>query len=150
MKYLVFLLLGACASLVESGSQIKKVELPLIRVAQIVEQSLPEGKFFSSSNGREFVSNEFYPHGRHTHLWYTPKDKNRKHYFAHVLVLGSRRPYRVSVRVLEKTKQSVLSEEMVKTSRLNKKLSEYLANRVELNLNKGLKDLNVIDDFRVF
>lgn len=141
-------ILSSCST--TSSTTVTKIDLPLPSIKKIVVESLPEGRFYISTNGREFLSNEFYPHGKHTHLWYAPAAKNPRHYFAHMIILGSRRPYSIEVNVLEKSKKPALSETMVKTSRANPQLSKLLSERLEINLNKGLKELNVIDDFRVF
>ena len=104
---------------------------------------MPLGLRKTSPNGREFYSNYFVVDGRK----FKSADKSPIRRYAHILVLGDRRPYNLQILVhVEKGPQGQGFREVGTDQRLAK----VIRNRVVQQLNKRREDMNIIDDFRVF
>ena len=113
-------------------------------------ESLPAGKRKASENGRTFFSNYFTPRGR-PQFWRELKKKKKHRYYATITILGDQRPYTVEFTVYKekayKDSSGVISYTEVARS---KSAAKAILLYFQKNLEKSLKDRNVIDDFRVF
>lgn len=138
-----FLLFSSCADVA-----ISEQNQSLAQLRGAVLASLPMGKREISVNGREFFSK-----------YYTLKDdiyinadKSRVRFYAHIIILGDRRPYDIQVNVIREFKTSkqdagrFVYEKDGKFPLLEKRLIKEL----RYHLAKGRDDRNMIDDFRVF
>ncbi len=73
------------------------------------------------------------------------KAKERR--FAHVTILGERRPYDILVNVVV---ESQVTETAYEASDTDDELSEALAKAIKSELLKSLENRNMIDDFNAF
>ncbi len=118
--------------------------LPLTVVRKIVMDNMPGGVKKESMNGREITSEYFDAKDIDV-----PSETARERGQAIITVLGSRRPYTVTVTVTRekrakgsKKKYDKLGEDTKLTKEVRKRMKDALDNRPA--------DLNVIDDFRAF
>lgn len=132
--------LSGCATTNES---VKDVMLPLTVVRKIVMDNIPGGTKKQSMNGRE-ISGEYF----NAQNLDEPSDTARERAKALIIILGSRRPYVLSVQVTREKKMKgskkyeKFGEDRKLATQVVKRLKEALANRPA--------DINVIDDFRAF
>ncbi len=137
---LATLVVSGCATSTES---VKDVMLPLSVVRKIVMDNIPGGTKKQSMNGREITGEYFNALNLDE-----PSDTARERARAFIIVLGSRRPYVLSVQVTREKKlkgskkYEKLGEDRKLAKQVVKRLKEALANRPA--------DINVIDDFRPF
>lgn len=96
-----------------------------------------------SQNGREFTSNYMDNKGRMIES--AKKAKERR--FAHVTILGERRPYDILVNVVLEDK---LEDGTYIESGDDEALAEALAKTIRVELLKSLENRNIIDDFNAF
>lgn len=127
-----------------SKASVQEVMLPLTVVRKIVMDNVPGGLKKQSMNGREITGEYFNALNLDE-----PSDTARERAKATIIILGSRRPYVLSVTVLRekkvkgsKSKYEELGEDPKLAKQVVKRLKEALANRPA--------DINVIDDFRAF
>ncbi len=123
---------------------VQEIMLPLTVVRKIVMDNVPGGLQKQSMNGREITGEYFNALNLDE-----PSDTSRERAKATIIILGSRRPYVLSVTVLRekkikgsKKKYEQLGEDNKLAKQVVKRLKEALANRPA--------DINVIDDFRAF
>ncbi|MCB0391152.1 MAG: hypothetical protein KDD58_07670 [Bdellovibrionales bacterium] len=146
---LIFLVLivAACATISSISMESDKA-LRLLQFSAV--ESLPAGKRKTSENARTFYSNYFVPRGR-PQFWREIKKKTKLRYYATITILGDQRPYTIEFTVF-KEKAYKDSAGVISYSEVGR--SEPAAKAIMLyfqkNLEKSLKDRNVIDDFRVF
>lgn len=133
--------LVGCAT---TDTSVKEVMLPLAVVRKIVMDNIPGGVKKQSLNGREITGEYFNANNLDE-----PSDTARERAKAMIIILGSRRPYVLSVSVTvekkvkgSKKKYDKLGEDRKLAKAVVKRLKEALANRPA--------DINVIDDFRAF
>lgn len=138
---LTILVSGGCASAPES---VKDVMLPLAVVRKIVMDNVPGGLRKQSLNGRE-IDGEYFNAKNIDEPSDTARDRAR----AKIIILGSRRPYVLSVVVMvekkvkgSKKKYDKLGPDRKLAKQVVKRLKEALANRPA--------DINIIDEFRAF
>ncbi len=96
-----------------------------------------------SQNGREFVT--FFMDKKGRVLEGLKKAKERR--YAHVTILGERRPYDILVNVVV---ESQVTETAYEASDTDDELSEALAKAIKTELLKSLENRNMIDDFNAF
>jgi hypothetical protein len=123
----------------------------LADLQKIAAKSMPLGLRQTSPNGREYFSDYFIASDRK----FKPAEKSPVRSYAHVLVLGDRRPYVIEVLVhTEKASKAAMAASGNTTGYeeigLDKGLAKVVRKRVLQQLNKRREDLNIIDDFRVF
>lgn len=135
-----FLSLSGCST----KGEIKEIMLPLAVVRKIMMDNVPGGVKKQSLNGREITGEYFNANNLDE-----PTDTARERAKCTIIILGSRRPYVISVSVLRekkikgsKKKYDKLGEDSKLAKAVVKRLKEALANRPA--------DINVIDDFRAF
>lgn len=143
---LLFLLVGAegCASW-GTGIRIENLERPLQEIQKAVAQSLPLGQRRIESGGMEFYSQYFLTRGRK----FVPAQTAPRRLFAHVYILGDRRPYVVEVYVKKERRVSPNSNAYAEDG-LDQGLAKVIQQRIQQQLTKRREELNIIDDFRIF
>lgn len=120
----------------------------LVEIQKLVVDSLPVGKRTVSSNGREFFSEYFVIVGNKARA----ANQGNVRYYAHVYVLGDRRPYIIEGLVRKEVRESSFSGKDVEYSAagVDDELTSVLVQKLKAALTKSRGDLNIIDDFRVF
>jgi len=137
---IALLLFTGCSS----GPVLKnRPDQSLAEIKQSLDRALPRGMRQQSTNGREFLSNYFSTKGDFDE---DAGDRPERAY-AHVLILGDRRPYRTEVRVYRERRDK---KGIYRGKKLDQGLSRRLLGRLQEALSKGRDDRNVIDDFRAF
>lgn len=140
-------LLSACA-LFQAEHRLSDLNVPLNEIQHAVNDSLPLGRRKTSPNGREFYSNYFVP----TRKGFRAAEKLTNRYYAHVYVLGDRRPYVVEVYV--KREKQINDSSTGHTTYVedgtDDRVAKFLVKKIQDELSKRREDRNVIDDFRVF
>ena len=147
--FIAALLLSGCASF--TTVQLDNVNLPITAIQKVVLKSLPQGKQKISSNLRIFTSKFFIPSGK-IKDWPKPKRSSRIRYYAIVTIFGDRRPYDVNVEVIRQTvvKSMIGERRKFSDNGSDKRLAKILLEYIDELLIQSRRDLNIIDDFRVF
>ena len=133
-----------------SGGEVRldSGDHPLAKIKHAVKKSLPLDVRLVSENGREFYSEYFIE--RKGRVFKATKMGVRK--YAHVVILGERRPYTITTQVLIEKRLS--SKGMVKAEyefvKYDEVLARALLKRIYKILNESRDDGNIVDDFRVF
>lgn len=107
---------------------------------------MPLGLRKTSPNGREFFSNYFVTEGRK----FKPADKLPQRMYAHILVLGDRRPYSMQVIVHREKAVAGRGATGFEDVGTDQGIAKVIRRRVVQQLTKRREDMNIIDDFRVF
>lgn len=128
------------------GLSIESLDQSLSDIQQIVVASLPVGKRAVSPNGREFFSDYFVIVESRARA----ADRLGARYYAHVYILGDRRPYVVEGVVRKEVRESSRTGPEYADAGVDTKLTQLLVKKLKANLSKSREDRNVIDDFRVF
>lgn len=149
IRILVFLVLTGCASF--NTAQLDDINLPIAAIQKVALASLPLGKRKVSSNFRTFTSKYFIPEGK-VRYWSKPAKGAKIRYYAIINVFGDRRPYDVNVEVVRQIRVRSLigSRAEYSDNGSDKRLAQILAEYIREQLIQSRKDLNIIDDFRVF
>ena len=124
---------------------VNDLDRPLTDLQRIAAKSMPLGLRNTSPNGREYFSNYFQAVDRK----FKPAEKENDRSYAHVLVLGDRRPYNIQIFV-HKERKSTQAVSGYEEIGLDVGLARTVRKRIIAQLNKRREELNVIDDFRVF
>lgn len=134
-------------SCTHSGSQLEDVDESLSLVLTAVKKSLPVGKREVSENGREFYSEYFLvSKGKFTAAKSLPRRK-----YAHIKVLGDRRPYTIIVEVIEEVRDGSDGVSPVyRRSGYDRPFSKVILRRIVKLLSKRRDNSGDIDDFRIF
>lgn len=141
--FAIFFLMGCT----HGGIRIKNLDVPLVAIQNIVVDSLPLGKRAVSPNGREFFSKYFVVVEKKIR----PARRLKVRYYAHVYVLGDRRPYVVEGMVHKEVRQKGgLISPKYSDAGINRRLSTVLMRRIKNNLSKRRGGRNTVDDFRIF
>ena len=131
-----------------STASLDDLDDPLSVIKKAVEDSLPLGVRKVSRNGRTFFSN-YYLIARGK---YVRAATFKTRYYAKVTILGDGRPYDVNIDVYKELKvgrsDGVTLDYQYQGS--DERQANRLARRISKKLTKRRKDLNIIDDFRVF
>lgn len=130
-----------------SGVKVTDVELPLTVIQQSVIGSLPSAVRDQSINGREFISDYY---GGDKQKRFDPQ-KSPRRYYAHVIVLGDRRPYDIEIIVnVEKRVDNGRGVGHYQLFGYDESASQTLAEKIRDDLSKKRGETNIIDDFRAF
>lgn len=144
IKALFTLLVFVVTGCVTRGSvSIERLDMAVTDLQRIVVEALPVGKRSQSQNGREFFSEYFIVRSGD----YEEAQDSPLRNFAHILILGDRRPYRIDVVVMQEKRTSSGDYRMVK---YDEGLARVITRRIQKTLHKRREDRNIIDDFRVF
>ena len=147
--FIAALFLSSCASF--TTVQLDNVNLPITAIQKVALKSLPQGKQKISSNLRIFTSKFFIPSGK-VKDWPKPKRGSRVRYYAIVTIFGDRRPYDINVEVVRQTvvKSMIGERRKFSDNGSDKRLAKILLEYINELLIQSRRDLNIIDDFRVF
>jgi hypothetical protein len=143
-------LISGCVSNGRGRVSIQSGDHPLKLLQYVATESLPTGKREVTDNGRGFHSNYFIPRKGSPKLWLTSNPKAKERYFASIYINGNERPYKISFLVIKEAiiiKNGVPYYKEVATS---DEAARWIAKYYQENLEKSLKERNVVDDFRVF
>ncbi len=146
---LVILVFAACAT--PGSERLTELDAPLPLLQKIVVKSFPTGRRSISANDREFISNYFIP-DNDVQFWTKPEAKDKTRFYARVTVLGDQRPYVIEIVVIcEKVAKAWGSTQAAfQEVGVSHEYSSQLARKIKEDLTKGLKNRNVIDEFRIF
>ncbi len=146
LSILAVLQFGAagCASW-GSGVRIENLERPLNELQRAASMSLPLGQRRVDKNGLEFFSRYFVTKGRK----FMPAETAPVRYFAHVYILGDRRPYVIEVFVKREKRVSPRGGDYAEDG-TDQELATVVQRRIQQQLSKRREEVNIIDDFRVF
>jgi hypothetical protein len=142
--FLCLLILPLLVSCVTPGVVIPGDDYPYGILRAAIVSTMPRNVRQTSPNGREFDSNYFDANGNFD------RDASAKieRAYAHVLLLGDRRPYKISVRVfIEKRPKDSLQ---YSPAGEDPGLAQELADKITQNIANRREDRNAIDDFRAF
>lgn len=138
------LLITGCVT--KGANNLTDLDKPLADLQKVVVKSLPLGLRQTSPNGREFYSNYFVAKDRK----FKPAANLAERNYAHVLVLGDRRPYDIQIMVKKERMDPAKRAAGYVEAGSDQSLTEVIKKRILLQLNKRREELNIIDDFRVF
>lgn len=131
--------LGGCAG---PGHNISDSNVSLTETRRSLVKVFGEPRLLSQ-NGREFTTHFMDKKGRI--LEGLKKDKVRR--FAHITILGERRPYDILVNVIVEAQNESMGYSSIGN---DEALAESLAKSVKAELLKSLENRNIIDDFNAF
>ena len=131
----------------QEAIRIQDVDKPISDIRVAISEVLPAGQRTMSPNGREIQSRHFLPDGKGG---FKPADDALERYFAHLAILGDRRPYQIEILVTHEKRVTRGSQYTFIVDRYDKRLAKDLAKRLRLELTKRREDRNIIDDFRVY
>ncbi len=147
-RVVILSVITGCSILGSGRYTVRVTELnhPLQLLQKLVVESLPRGHRTNSPNGREFMS-KYYQVIKGS---YKDAEDSVDRFYAHVAILGDRRPYVIEIKVLQE--ERVLQGESVGYERVgySLRLAKELEKTIRLRLTKRREDLNIIDDFRAF
>lgn len=130
------------------GERIENLDMPIHELQKAVEMNLPGGRRQMSANGREYKSEYFVVANGKIQLAGNASDR----FYAHIFILGDRRPYTLHVSVLRE--HSVKGGEdynrKFETYATDERIAKVITKRIQETLSKRRDDRNIIDDFRVF
>lgn len=143
----MFVLLSGCATLLPEGERIENLDLPIHEIQKAVEINLPTGRRQVSSNGREYLSDFFIV----TNGKIQPAGNSSDRFYAHIYILGDRRPYVLQISVIRERKMGgeTYNAKYEKYA-YDQRIAKVIAKRIQATLSKRRDDRNIIDDFRVF
>jgi len=119
------------------------VDVSIIELQKVVETVLPVGKRSQSENGREYFSEYFI--SKNGEFEESAQAAIRS--FAHILILGDRKPYNIDVVVVVERRSSSGGYVRIK---YDQGLARVISRRIQNALHKRRDGRNIIDDFRVF
>ena len=137
---LILLFITGCTT--TTGAVIKESNISLTETRKAVVKLFGEPRAISQ-NGRELISEYMDKKGRV--LESAKKAKERR--YAHITILGERRPYDIVVNVVIETLVEADSYEKLDDDEL---LSDVLAKNLQKELLKSLENRNIFDDFNAF
>jgi hypothetical protein len=144
------ILIAGCVSKSRGRVTIQSGDHPLKLLQYVAMETLPTGKREVSDNGRGFHSNYFIPRKGSPKLWLPSNSKAKERFFASIHIAGNERPYKISFLVV---KEGVILKNGVpyfKEIATSDDAAKWVATYYQENLEKSLKERNVVDDFRVF
>lgn len=142
---ILVLSLGGCA-VFQSGLRINHLNLTLNELKYRAKTALPLGVGHISKNDREFESKFFAVKDGHV----VPSDHARVRFYGKITILGTERPYNLSVQVYRQRLVNDGGRLVYSDAGTDLRIAKWLRHRVQLELAKRREDINIIDDFRVF
>ena len=145
----LFLNIG-CASMSGSNKdavQIYEVDRSLSEIRSLIANILPAGQRTISPNGREIQSRHFLIDRKGE---YQPAGDALARYFAHLVILGDRRPYTIEILVTAEKRVKRDQHYTYIVTGYDRRLAKELEKKLLAELTKRREDLNIIDDFRVY
>jgi hypothetical protein len=141
---LTLLVSAGCST--PGGYKIENLDRPLLDLQAVASKSMPLGLRKTSVNGREYFSQYFIASERK----FKPAEKSPVRSYAHIFVLGDRRPYTIQIIVHREKLTKVNGSTAFVETGLDHPVAKVVRSRVVQQLNKRREELNIIDDFRVF
>lgn len=140
----IFLFFVSCVivSCTTPGAVIKESNFSLTETRKAVVKMFGEPRSVSQ-NGRELITDFMDKKGRMVES--AKKAKERR--YAHITILGERRPYDIVLNVIIETQVEPGVYEKYDEDEL---LSDVLAKSLHTELLKSLENRNIIDDFKAF
>ncbi|MBC86976.1 MAG: hypothetical protein CL677_07325 [Bdellovibrionaceae bacterium] len=146
LLFLIFLSLCGCSS----AATLQDLSIPLATIKRAINSSLPLGVRKVSDNGRTYYSH-----------YYTFSKKKKgvvsatnapKRFYAEVIINGTTRPYDVKVTVRQEVREKNVNAVLpVYSDRgIHQGQSKAVARRIGRALTQRPKEINIIDDYRVF
>jgi len=131
-----------------AGERIENLDMPIHELQKAVEMNLPGGRRQMSDNGREYKSDYFVITNGKMQLAGNATDR----FYAHIFILGDRRPYTLHVSVLRehRVKGGEEYNQKFQTYATDERIAKVITQRIQTTLSKRRDDRNIIDDFRVF
>ncbi|MGE3680454.1 MAG: hypothetical protein AB7G93_01930 [Bdellovibrionales bacterium] len=138
-----------CASLFSSNPdalRIEDVDRPISEIRAIAARLLPVGQRAISPNGHEILSKHFKMDGTK----YVPAADAAERFYAHIVILGDRRPYDIEVFVVHEKRAARENDYTYARVGVDPKLTSDLEQSLRQELTKRREERNIIDDFRVY
>jgi hypothetical protein len=137
---LAALLMSSCTT--PQGAVIKESNISLTETRKVIVKMFGEPRSVSQ-NGRELITDFMDKKGRMIES--VKKAKERR--YAHITILGERRPYDIVLNVIIETQVEPGVYEKFDDDEL---LSDVLAKNLQTELLKSLENRNIFDDFKAF
>lgn len=136
--------------MVPEGERLENLDTPIHELQKAVDMNLPGGRRQVSGNGREYLSEYFIVvNGK-----IQPAGNSPDRFYAHIYLLGDRRPYTILVTVLRERRVRGGGDESYNSKyeayASDQRIAKVIAKRIQTTLSKRRDDRNIIDDFRVF
>jgi len=147
--FALFLNLG-CATITgnhREAIRIEDVDKSLSDIRMAIAEVIPAGQRTMSPNGREIQSRHFLRDGKGG---FKPANDALERYFAHLAILGDRRPYQIEILVTHEKRVTRGSQFTFIIVGYDKRLAKDLEKKLRMELTKRREDRNIIDDFRVY
>lgn len=138
--FISFFFLISCVT--PTGAVINESDISLTETRKVIFKMFGEPKSISQ-NGRELITEFMDKKGRI--LESAKKGKERR--YAHITILGERRPYKIVVNAVVETLVEGNEYEIAGDDEV---LSESLAKDLKKELLKSLDNRNMFDDFKPF
>lgn len=138
--FIAALLMASCST--PQGAVIKESNISLTETRKVIVKMFGEPRSVSQ-NGREIITDFMDKKGRMIES--VKKAKERR--YAHITILGERRPYDIVMNVIIETQVEPGIYEKVDDDEL---LSDVLAKNLQTELLKSLENRNIFDDFKAF
>mgnify|MGYP006323984601 CR=1 FL=1 len=140
LSLLMLFFINGCTT--TTGAVINESNISLTETRKAIVKLFGEPRAISQ-NGRELISEYMDKKGRV--LESAKKAKERR--YAHITILGERRPYDIVVNVVIETLVEADTYEKLDDDEL---LSDVLAKNLEKELLKSRENRNIFDDFNAF
>lgn len=154
LKHLVnlglILFTAGCATLTGHHPEallIEEVDWPIAEIRIVAAQLMPAGQRAISPNGREMQGRHFLPDRQGG---YKQAGDALERYFAHIKILGDRRPYKVEILVTHEKRVLRGNQFTYVVTGYDKRLAKDIEKKLRAELTKRREDRNIIDDFRVY
>jgi hypothetical protein len=148
LSSLVFLS-SSCVSLLNrdfDAVYLRELEAPLRELRAGIGAAVPLGLRGLSPNGREMFSKHFVVVKER----YKPAADALERYYAHITILGDRRPYDVEILVVQEKRVLRGNRFTYVIAGYARDLAQALEQDIRKELSKRREDRNVVDDFRVY
>ncbi len=150
LNCILILSTSGCATLQGHDSNallIEEVDWPISEIRQVAAAILPAGQRAISPNGREMQSRHFLPD---RNGGYRAAGDALERYFAHLKILGDRRPYKLEISVTHEKRVLRGNHFTYVVTGYDKRLAREIERKLRTELTKRREDRNIIDDFRVY
>ena len=141
---------SGCATLTGHNPEallIEDIDWPIPEIRMAIAQWMPAGQRGVSPNGREMQSRHFLLDRQGG---YKEAGDALERYFAHVKILGDRRPYKVEILVTHEKRVIRGKQFTYVVTGHDQRLAKELEKKLRMELTKRREDRNIIDDFRVY
>ena len=137
----VFLFCSGCATY--GAISLDNLDVSMQDLQKLVSDNLPISLRSQSINGREFFSDYFIVNKGEFEKF----EEQPVRYYAHIYIMGDRRPYRIDTLVVREHRVSGGKYEQIK---FESTIAKTISRRMQQDLHKRRGERNIIDDFRAF